>query len=149
MKRGSILKEGIISIGWKGTYMKKIGIYVCGNVSKKCTGNGCMRAFNENKDSFGDYDKSEYKLVAFNNCSGCDEAPMEELLVKIEKFKKAEADTIHLSSCIRSKCNHYQEFVEELSKNFDVMGYTHGSAEGKKNNTMNKKKVRIEENKIQ
>lgn len=149
MKRGSIRKEGIISIGWKGTYMKKIGIYVCGNVSKKCTGNGCMRAFNENKDSFGDYDESEYKLVAFNNCSGCDEAPMEELLVKIEKFKKAEADTIHLSSCIRSKCNHYQEFVEELSKNFDVMGYTHGSAEGKKNNTMNKKKVRIEENKIQ
>jgi len=149
MKRGSIRKEGIISIGWKGTYMKKIGIYVCGNVSKKCTGNGCMRAFNENKDSFGDYDESEYKLVAFNNCSGCDEAPMEELLVKIEKFKKAEADTIHLSSCIRSKCNHYQEFVEELSKNFDVMGYTHGSAEGKKNNTMNKKKVGIEENKIQ
>lgn len=129
--------------------MKKIGIYVCGNVSKKCTGNGCMRAFNENKDSFGDYDESEYKLVAFNNCSGCDEAPMEELLVKIEKFKKAEADTIHLSSCIRSKCDHYQEFVEELSKNFDVMGYTHGSAEGKKNNNMNKKKVRIEENKIQ
>lgn len=129
--------------------MKKIGIYVCGNVSKKCTGNGCMRAFNENKDSFGDYDESEYKLVAFNNCSGCDEAPMKELLVKIEKFKKAEADTIHLSSCIRSKCDHYQEFVEELSKNFDVMGYTHGSAEGKKNNNMNKKKVTIEENKIQ
>ncbi len=124
--------------------MKKIGIYVCGNVSKKCTANGCMRAFNENKDSFSIYDESNYKLVAFNNCNGCNEEPMESLLVKIEKFKKAGADTVHLSSCIRSKCEHYQEFADELSKSFDVIGYTHGSAEGKKNNNINKKKLSTE-----
>lgn len=121
--------------------MKKIGIYVCGNISKKCTANGCMRAFNENKDSFSIYDESDYKLAAFNNCTGCDEAPMESLLTKIEKFKKANVDTIHLSSCIRSKCGHYQEFVDVLSKDFDIIGYTHGSAEGKKNNNINKKKL--------
>lgn len=121
--------------------MKKIGIYVCGNVSKKCTANGCMRALNENKDSFSIYDELDYKLVAFNNCNGCDEAPIESLLTKIEKFKKAEVDTIHLSSCIRSKCEHYQEFVDELSKDFDIIGYTHGSAEGKRNNNFNKKKL--------
>lgn len=125
--------------------MKKIGIYVCGNVAKKCTANGCMRAFNDNKDSFSIYDESEYKLVAFNSCNGCDEEPMESLLLKIEKFKKADADTIHLSSCIRSKCEHYQEFVDELSGEFDVIGYTHGSAEGKKNNNINKKKINLEE----
>ncbi|MDR1769087.1 MAG: CGGC domain-containing protein [Hungatella sp.] len=125
---------------WRDT-LEKIGIYVCGNISKKCTANGCMRAFNENKDSFSIYDESDYKLAAFNNCTGCDEAPMESLLIKIEKFKKADVDTIHLSSCIRSKCGHYQEFVDALSKDFDIIGYTHGSAEGKKNNNINKKKL--------
>lgn len=121
--------------------MKRIGIYVCGDVSKRCTANGCMRAFNDNIDSFENYDKSSYKLVSFNNCNGCDEEAMVSLLLKIEKFKKANVDTIHLSSCIRSRCNHYQEFVDELSKNFDVIGYTHGSAEGKKNNNINRKRI--------
>lgn len=120
--------------------MKRIGIYVCGNVAKRCTANGCMRAFNENSDSFSSYDESDTKLVSFNNCNGCDENPMESLLLKIEKFKKANVDTIHLSSCIRSKCDYYEAFVDELSKEFDVVGYTHGSAEGKKNNNISKKK---------
>ncbi|WFA10271.1 CGGC domain-containing protein [Tissierella sp. Yu-01] len=121
--------------------MKKIGIYVCGNVSKRCTANGCLRAFNDREDSFSNYSESDSKLVSFNNCNGCDGDPMESLLIKIEKFEKAGVDTIHLSSCIRGKCDHYQEFADELSKHFDVIGYTHGSAEGKKNNNINKKRV--------
>jgi predicted metal-binding protein len=120
--------------------LKKIGIYVCGNVSEKCTANGCLRAFNEKEDSFNNYKESDYKLVSFNNCNGCDN-PMESLLIKIEKFKKAGVDTIHLSSCIRGRCDYYEEFVNELSKDFDVIGYTHGSAEGKRNNNINKKRV--------
>lgn len=120
--------------------MKKIGIYVCGKVAKKCTANGCMRAFNEKKESFDRYEE-EIRLVAFNNCNGCEEDPMESLRFKIEKFKKAEMDTIHLSSCIRSKCDHYEAFVEELSKHFDVVGYTHGTPEGKKNNNFDKSKI--------
>lgn len=118
--------------------MKNIGIYLCGEVSKRCTANGCLRAFNENEDSFKEYDESEYKLVSLNNCNGCNEDPIESLKRKIEKFKKADIDVIHLSSCIRSRCEHYEEFVNELAKHFDVIGYTHGSAEGKKNNNMNK-----------
>lgn len=125
--------------------MKKIGIYVCGDVAKRCTANGCMRAFNENADSFSEYDESEYRLVSFNNCNGCEEDPMESLLNKVEKFKKADVDTIHLSSCIRSRCDHYKEFVDELSKYFDVIGYTHGSAEGKKNNNINKRRIILTE----
>ncbi len=120
--------------------MKKIGIYVCGNVAKRCTANGCLRAFNNNEDSFSNYKDSEYKLVSFNSCNGCEDA-MESLQVKIEKFKKVDVDTIHLSSCIRGRCEHYEEFADEISKYFDVIGYTHGSAEGKKNNTINKKRV--------
>ncbi len=121
--------------------MKRIGIYVCGNVSKRCTANGCLRAFNEKGDSFSVYDESMYKLVSFNNCNGCEEDPMESLVHKIEKFKMANADTIHLASCIRGRCEHYEKFVDELSKDFDVIGYTHGTAEGKKNNNKNKKRL--------
>lgn len=123
------------------TELKKIGIYVCGNVSKKCTANGCLRAFNDRQDSFSIYEGEETRLVSFNNCSGCDEDPLESLIAKIEKFKKAEVEAIHLSTCIRGKCKLYKDFVEELSKHFDVIGYTHGSATGKLNNNYDKSKV--------
>lgn len=116
--------------------MKNLAIYTCGDVSKRCTANGCFRAFNENKDSFKRYE-GNCKLVAFNTCNGCDEDPIESLEVKIEKLKKAEVDVIHLSTCIRGRCNNYEEYAKEFSKHFDVIGYTHGSKEGKKNNNIN------------
>lgn len=118
--------------------MKKIAIYVCGEVSKKCTANGCLRTFNNKEDSFERYD--ECLLVAFNNCNGCDEDPVKGLDQKIEKLKKAEVDTVHISTCIRGRCDKYEWFVEQFSKEFDVIGYTHGSSEGKKNNNINKEK---------
>ncbi|CAH2214118.1 CGGC domain-containing protein [Tepidibacter aestuarii] len=117
--------------------MKKIAIYVCGEVSKKCTANGCLRTFNQNEDSFKRYEEVGCQLVCFNNCNGCDENPVESLKVKIEKLKKADVDTIHLSTCIRGRCEHYEEFAKEFAKYFDVIGYTHGSANGKKNNNIN------------
>lgn len=117
--------------------MKNIAIYICGEVSKKCTANGCLRTFNESEDSFERYKEDGSKLVAFNTCNGCDEDPVESLQVKIEKLKKANVEVVHLSTCIRGRCEHYEEFGEEFSKHFDVIGYTHGSAEGKKNNNIN------------
>ena len=121
--------------------MKKIGIYLCGEVSKKCTANGCLKAFNQKQDAFQAEDGSAYELVSFNHCNGCDEEPMESLQMKIEKLQKAEVDTVHLSTCIRGRCNHYEEFADELSEHFNVIGYTHGSAQGKRNNNINKSKV--------
>lgn len=49
--------------------MKKIAIYVCGDVSKRCTANGCLRTFNEKEDAFKRYNDN-CQLVAFNNCNG-------------------------------------------------------------------------------
>lgn len=118
--------------------MKKVAIYICGEVSKRCTANGCLRAFNEVEDSFSIYEDEGCKLVAVNTCNGCDEKPLETLNVKIEKLQKADVDTIHLSSCLRSRCKYYEEYVNEFAKHFDVIGYTHGSKEGKKNNNINK-----------
>lgn len=116
--------------------MKNIAIYVCGVVSKTCTANGCLRAFNQKEDSFNKYEDDRCQLVSFNHCNGCNENPLESLKVKIEKFQKANVDVVHLSTCIRGRCQHYEEFAKELSKHFDVVGYTHGSAEGRKKNTM-------------
>ena len=120
---------------------KKVAIYVCGEVSKKCTANGCLRTFNEKEDSFKRYEESGCQLVSFNNCNGCDGDPIERLQIKIEKLKKAEVEAVHISTCIRGRCKHYEEFAKEFAKHFDVIGYTHGSAEGKKNNNININKV--------
>ena len=129
--------------------MKKIAIYVCGVVSKTCTANGCLRAFNQKQDSFKKYEEVGCQLVSFNHCNGCNENPIESLKAKIEKFQKAHVDAVHLSTCIRGSCQHHEEFIKELSKHFDVVGYTHGSEEGKKKNTMslaidlNKRRINI------
>ena len=49
-------------------------------------------------------------------------------------------EAIHLSSCMRSKSENYEALAEFLSNYFNVIGYTHGSNEGKKRNTINLKK---------
>lgn len=117
--------------------MRKIAIYVCGEIAKKCTANGCLRTFNQKKDSFDRYAEEDIQLVSFNSCNGCLENPLEGLKIKIEKFKKAQVEVVHLSTCIRGRCDKYELFAKELAKYFDVIGYTHGSAEGKKNNNVN------------
>lgn len=113
----------------------KIGIFICGDVAERCTANGCFRAYNNRIDAFA-YDEA-VELVAFNNCIGCDKDPVGSLDVKIEKFLKAGVETIHLSTCIRGRCSHYETFAQKLSEHFDVVGYTHGSALGKKENNIN------------
>lgn len=120
--------------------MKKVAIYVCGEISERCTGNGCLRAFNDKIDSFSEYSDGQSQLVSFNSCNGCENEPIESLKLKLEKFNKADVDTIHLSTCIRGRCDNYEEFAEILSEHFDVIGYSHGSEKGKKDNTVNKKK---------
>ena len=117
--------------------MKKVAIYVCGEVSRKCTANGCLRTFNAMEDSFERYKEDGCKLVAFNTCNGCDQDPVGSLDVKIEKLKKADVEVMHISTCIRGRCSHYEEYAKEFAKNFEVIGYTHGSKEGKKNNNIN------------
>lgn len=109
--------------------MENIAIYVCGEIATRCTANGCLRAVNEQKDAFEKY-KGDAMLVAFNSCNGCDNQPVESLDLKIEKFKKAQVQTVHLSTCIRGRCEHYETFANKLAEHFDVVGYTHGSEVG-------------------
>ena len=120
--------------------MTKIALCLCGDISKTCTANGCMKAFNERKDAFAPYNKDEVQMVAINTCNGCDQEPVESLDLTVEKFLKAGIDTVHLSTCIRGRCDHYETFAEKLSCHFDVIGYTHGSEEGRLNNNINRLK---------
>lgn len=117
--------------------MKKIMIFVCGEVSKKCTANGCFRTFNEKVDSFEVYKDEEIQMAAFNTCPGCDQDPLGNLRSKIEKIKKSGTDTVHISTCIRGRCENYESFAEILAEaGLDVVGYTHGSINGKLDNTI-------------
>ncbi|WP_027626124.1 CGGC domain-containing protein [Clostridium lundense] len=105
--------------------MKKIGIINCLEVSKRCSGSGCFKAFNNKSGSFEKYTEEDSELLSFIQCNGCTDNSVKELLIKAEDLKKLGVTTIHLSSCIRSKCPWYNEFIEELSKDFQVEGYTH------------------------
>ncbi|NOR25058.1 MAG: CGGC domain-containing protein, partial [Desulforhopalus sp.] len=42
---------------------------------------------------------------------------------------------IHVSTCMRGKYDGYDELVEKLGIDFDVIGYTHGSEHGKTRKT--------------
>ena len=46
-------------------------------------------------------------------------------------------EVVHLSSCMRGSSEDYENLANILSEHFKVVGYTHGSKEGKKNNTIN------------
>lgn len=118
--------------------MKNICIFICGTTSKKCLAKGCFRSFNEKTDSFETYNENGFKMVGFNTCSGCEDDPVGNLKFKMEKMNVAEVDTVHLSTCMRGHCAHYEEFAKMLSdEGFEVVGYTHGSKNGKKNNSVN------------
>ena len=112
---------------------KKIGIINCFEVSKRCSGSGCFKAFNNKGDSFEKHG-SEAELISFVHCNGCSENSVEQVASRAERMKELGVNTIHLSSCIRSKCPYYEEFIEALSKDFEVIGYTHGSVKRKKKN---------------
>ena len=119
--------------------MKKIGILLCKKVSDKCSGSGCLKAFNKKIDAFDSYHE-DIELASFTHCSGCEEESEALLEKKIKRMKTINIEAIHLSSCIRGRCPRYKEFAERFSKDFDVIGYTHGSPDGKKENNINKKK---------
>lgn len=113
--------------------MQRVAIMVCGEITHKCTANGCFRAFNERTGAFSKY--NDVQMVAFTHCEHCDDKE-KNFDKKIEKLKNARVDTIHLSTCIRGRCEYYQQMAEEFSNHFHVVGYTHGSENGKKNNSI-------------
>ena len=110
----------------------KIAILVRAETMQRCTGKGCLAAFFQRKDAFARYEE-EIELITFSHADG-------DMDHKIETMIKNGVDVVHLSSCMRGKAGNYEALAKRLSQHFDGVGYTHGSAEGKVNNTINIKK---------
>lgn len=51
-------------------------------------------------------------------------------------MKEAGVQVIHVSTCMRGKYHGYKELVEKIGKDFDVIGYSHGSEHGKTTTTV-------------
>ncbi len=101
----------------------KIAILVREETTKRCTGKGCLRSFFAKSESFARYQGQDVELAGFFHTGG-------DLDYKLDKMKEAEVQVVHLSTCLRAKDPDYQGLVERIALDFDVVGYTHGSADG-------------------
>ena len=101
----------------------KIAVLLNEGTSYKCTGAACLNAMFKKIDSFEGY-PDDVELVGFFHNGG-------DLEKKIARLKEKNVDTIHLSTCLRSKFEGYDDLARELSKDFNIVGYTHGSKQGK------------------
>lgn len=108
--------------------MLKIAILVREETSAKCTGKGCLKSFFAKTESFERYAGIDVELVGFFHSGG-------DLDHKFAKMKQAGVQVIHVSTCMRAKYDGYEELINTLAENFDVIGYTHGSPEGKTRKT--------------
>lgn len=79
-------------------------------------------------------------MMSFTHCNGCCKDSVENVATIASKMKERGVDVVHLSSCVRSKCPFYDEFLSEISKNIEVVGYTHA----KGNKTSNIEPLKIE-----
>ncbi len=109
--------------------MLKIAILVREETTAKCTGKGCLRSFFAKTEGFARYRNMEVELTGFFHSGG-------DLDYKLAKMKEAGVKVIHVSTCMRAKYEGYGELVEKIGKDFDVIGYTHGSEHGKTRKTV-------------
>jgi predicted metal-binding protein len=106
----------------------KIAILVNEDTMNRCTGKGCFNAFNKRADAFNSYGP-EVELVAFTHAGG-------DLDHKIEKLIDNAVEVVHLSTCLRAKNEDYDSLAYRLAEHFKVVGYTHGSENGKCRDTI-------------
>lgn len=106
--------------------MKRIGVINCYNVSERCSTTGCFKAFYKKTGAFERYEDQRAQIISFVHCNGCSDNSVEQVLKRAERMHDKGVDTIHLSTCVKSKCPWYKDFIERLSEKYEVVGYTHG-----------------------
>lgn len=90
--------------------MKKIAIFNCLKANECCTGNACLKAFNQKQATFSVYKNQEIQLVAFARCNGCHQdwnnnKGFEE---KVERLIKIATDIIHFGVCTKTVVRNVQ-----------------------------------------
>lgn len=106
----------------------KIAILVREATTEKCTGKGCLKSFFAKTESFKRYHGMDVELIGFFHSGG-------DLNYKLSKMKEAGVEVIHVSTCMRGRFEGYEELVQKIARDFDVIGYTHGSEHGKTRKT--------------
>jgi len=66
-------------------------------------------------------------MVRFTHCHGCGENTLANVMKEADKMEKKGVTTIYLSSCMQSVCKYHDEFIAELSKQFEVIDFTHSA----------------------
>lgn len=100
----------------------KIAILVS-KETKTCQGNGCLRAFHAGTGAFERYGgEAELIEMAF------DDGDLES---RIAILRAHGVQAVHLSSCSRSNNCDYEAIAHRLAEHFHVIGYTHGSFQGR------------------
>lgn len=94
--------------------MKKIGIFICGEVRSICTLSGCLKAIDNKSGSFKDYDE-DLDLKSIIICSECEDKK-NDFKDLIKRMKNNEVDTIHFGICAKG-CKHKK--TDELVKMFE------------------------------
>ncbi|MDO4453104.1 MAG: CGGC domain-containing protein [Eubacteriales bacterium] len=116
--------------------MKKVAILVCNNaVGEKCTGAGCIKAFNKKTGTFEKYRTEEVELQAFFQCNGCDKSleEDEELKKKVERIVEIHPDAVHVGICtINKEHRKHCETIKKMAQIFqdsgiEVVSGTHDS----------------------
>lgn len=106
--------------------MRKIGIINCYDVSKKCSSSGCFKALHDRTGSFERYAGEEVQIISFVHCNGCGDGAVGRVLDRAERMREVGVDVIHLSTCVKSRCAQYEAFLDALSGDFEIVGYSHG-----------------------
>lgn len=123
--------------------MKKVAMLVCKNaVGNKCTGSGCMRAFNNKTGIFERYSQEELELQAFFQCNGCEKSLDEDegLKKKVERILELQPDSVHVGMCtIKKDIQKHCETIKNMTQIFkesgiEVVNGTHNSELLKKTN---------------
>lgn len=107
--------------------MKKIAIITCSNVKNElgCPAVGCLAFLNARKGSFACYDEG-LELVGITTCAGCPTilAP-KKILTKIKPLVElAQAQAIHLSTCMVSLCpfaKKYESIIKEKYPEIEIV----------------------------
>lgn len=102
--------------------MKKIAILRCMEVSQRCTGSGCLKAWNNRDKAFAPYADEDVTLAAFLNCNGCEKNPAEDegMLKKLDRLKAMGVEIVHTSGCTmkdrenQKRCSNVEKIVDML-----------------------------------
>lgn len=95
--------------------MKKVAIIRCLDVSMRCAGAACMKAYNTHTVKFERYGEEPTELFSMMTCNGCGKTAENDdsLRKKLDRLASAPVDAVHLSGCTRKKDKANPELKKE------------------------------------